>query len=108
VLVLPFAEGLPGRLAALDPLGWLRLGYLAIAGSLVAPWLQIVSQRALPPGRIGLLFALEPVFALGFATTIGGERFVARWWLGAFLILSAVSIVEGRSWRAARSRPATA
>ena len=40
------------------------------------------AQRTLPPGRIGLLFALEPVFALAFALALRGERFVARWWAG--------------------------
>ena len=58
----------------------------------------------LTAGRVALLFALEPVFALIFALTLGGERFVARWWLGAALILAAVVLVE---WRAVHeARPA--
>jgi drug/metabolite transporter (DMT)-like permease len=102
LVALPFAAEARAELAALDGVGWARLGYLAVAGSAVAPWLQIRAQRTLPAGRVGLLFALEPVFALAFALGIGGERFVARWWLGAALILLAVVCVE---WRAAR-RPA--
>jgi drug/metabolite transporter (DMT)-like permease len=43
---------------------------------------------------MGLLFALEPVFALLFAVTLGAERFEPRWWLGAGLILGAVVMVE--------------
>ena len=76
----------------------------------MAPLLQVVAQRTLPPGRIGLLFALEPVFALGFAISVGGERFVPRWWIGAALILSAVVLVEWREGRppAATIPPATA
>ena len=73
-----------------------RFAYLVLAGSTVAPLLQVLAQRVLPPGRIGLLFALEPVFALLFALTLGGEQFIARWWLGAALILAAVVLVEWR------------
>lgn len=101
---LPFAGDLAGGLRSLDGIGWARVGYLALFGSAVAPLLQVLAQRTLPAGRIGLLFALEPVFALGFAITVGGERFVARWWAGAALILCAVVMVE---WREARSAAAT-
>jgi drug/metabolite transporter (DMT)-like permease len=104
-VLLPFARDLPARFAALDPATWMRFGYLAIAGSLLAPLLQIHAQRTLPAGRIGLLFALEPVFALLFATVWGGERFAPRWFAGAGLILAAVIGVE--SWSSARSRRAT-
>lgn len=98
----PFARGAAGTFAALDEAAWARFAYLAIAGSTLAPLFQVLAQRRLPPGRIGLLFALEPVFALVFALTIGAERFEPRWWLGAGLILSAVVLVE---WRAAASAP---
>jgi drug/metabolite transporter (DMT)-like permease len=98
----PFAGGAAGTFADLDGPGWGRFAYLAIAGSTLAPLLQVLAQRRLPPGRIGLLFALEPVFALVFALTLGAERFEPRWWVGAGLILSAVVRVE---WRAAASAP---
>ena len=52
-------------------------------------------------GRVGLLFALEPVFALLFALTLGGEHFDLRWWAGAALILGAVALVEWRQEGAA-------
>jgi len=104
----PLAAGTAGALARLDGAGWWRLGYLVIAASVVAPLLQVTAQRVLPPGRIGLLFALEPVFALVFAVTLGMERFEARWWLGAALILLAVTGVEGHAARRAGStRPAS-
>ena len=76
-----------------------RVAYLLVAGTLLAPWLQLTAQRSLSPGRIGLLLALEPVFALVLAVTIGHERFVPRWWLGAALILCAVAVVETSSAR---------
>jgi drug/metabolite transporter (DMT)-like permease len=55
---------------------------------------------------MGLLFALEPVFALVFAVTLGAERFEARWWLGAGLILAAVVMVEWKTGE--RAVPGTA
>jgi len=96
----PFARGAGETFAALDAAGAWRFAYLAVAGSTLAPLLQVLAQRRLPPGRVGLLFALEPVFALAYALTLGAERFEARWWAGAGLILFAVVLVE---WRAAVS-----
>jgi len=94
VILLPFADP-PARALTLfrgADLG--RFAYLTVAGSTVAPLLQVYAQRSLSAGRIGLLFALEPLFALLFAITLGGEHFTMRWWLGAALILGAVVMVE--------------
>lgn len=103
LVLVPFAGGAVATLGSLDAANWTRFAYLAIAGSTIAPLLQVLAQRRIPPGRIGLLFALEPVFALAFALTLGAERFDPRWWLGAGLILSAVVLVEWRA--AATARP---
>ena len=102
-ILLPFAGSPASVWSAIagagraDPAAFFRFGYLAVAGSTVAPLLQVLAQRVLPPGRIGLLFALEPVFALLFALTIGREQFTPRWWLGSALILAAVLFVEWRT-----------
>jgi drug/metabolite transporter (DMT)-like permease len=101
----PWAGVAVRELRALDAGGAWRFAYLAIAGSVVAPLLQVSAQGVLPAGRIGLLFALEPLFALAFALTVGAERFEPRWWLGAALILSAVLAVELRSARAPGDGP---
>ncbi len=99
LVMAPFAGDPRHAFADLAPAGWRDFAYLAIAGSTLAPVFQVMAQQTLPAGRIALLFALEPVFALVFALTLGGERFVLRWWFGAALILAAVVMVE---WRAAR------
>lgn len=98
-VLVPFAGDPRAAIASLGPDTWVPFAYLAIAGSTVAPLLQLWAQRSLSAGRVGLLFALEPLFALVFAITLGGERFEARWWVGAALILAAVVAVE---WHAAR------
>ena len=94
LVLVPFAAGSAGALGTLGGANLARFGYLLVAGSTIAPLLQVVAQRTLPAGRMGLLFALEPVFALVFAVTLGAERFEPRWWLGAGLILFAVVMVE--------------
>jgi drug/metabolite transporter (DMT)-like permease len=105
VLLSPYAPAALRALGTVDRAGALRFGYLAVAGSVVAPILQVAAQRALAPGRIGLLFALEPVFALAFALTVGGERFAGPWWAGAALILIAVALVEAKPSPAPASTP---
>lgn len=108
VVTAPFARGAPALFAALPPSAWRRFAYLALAGSTLAPLLQVWAQRVLPPGRVGLMFALEPVFAVMFAVWLAAERFGARWWLGSLLILAAVALVEGSARPRPASRSATA
>jgi drug/metabolite transporter (DMT)-like permease len=96
-VLLPLAVPSAGALGTLGGANLLRFAYLLIAGSVLAPLLQVFAQRTLSAGRMGLLFALEPVFALVFAVTLGAERFEPRWWLGAGMILAAVIMAE---WKA--------
>jgi len=100
-VLLPFAHPSPAALGTLGGANLARFGYLLVAGSTLAPLLQVYAQRTLPAGRMGLLFALEPLFALVFAVSLGAERFEPRWWLGAALILTAVVMVE---WKPVTSR----
>jgi drug/metabolite transporter (DMT)-like permease len=102
LVLWPLAGRAPAQLAALRGPGVWRFAYLVLAGSVVAPLLQVVAQRALSAGRIALLFALEPVFGLGFALTLGGERFAPGWWIGALLILCGVLRTE---WSARPAAP---
>jgi drug/metabolite transporter (DMT)-like permease len=96
-VLLPLAAPSAGALGTLGGANLSRFAYLLLAGSTVAPLLQVLAQRSLSAGRMGLLFALEPVFALVFAVTLGAERFEPRWWLGAGLILGGVVMGESRS-----------
>jgi drug/metabolite transporter (DMT)-like permease len=106
-VLAPFAGPPAALFAALEGANLWRFLYLALAGSTLAPLLQVSAQRTLSAGRIGLLFALEPVFALLFALTLGAESFAPRWWLGAALILGAVMLVEWRPARGSLTSPAT-
>ena len=97
----PFAIGRLDPSLFSPPLGG-RLAYLVIAGSAVAPLLQVMAQRSLSAGRTGLLLGLEPVFATMFAVTFGGEHPAPGWWAGAAIILAAVWLVESRAAAASR------
>jgi len=110
VCAAPFA-GFAFAPALLAPELLARFAYLVVAGSLVAPLLQVLAQRTLSAGRTGLLLGLEPVFAAVFAVTLGAERPPVRWWAGAALILAAVALVESRAAASPgrrTSRPASA
>jgi len=96
-VLLPFAPPTADACATLGGENLARFAYLLLAGSTLAPLLQVYAQRTLSAGRMGLLFALEPVFALVFAVTLGAERFEPRWWLGAGSILAAVVMVEWKT-----------
>jgi drug/metabolite transporter (DMT)-like permease len=96
-VLLPFAFPSADALRTLGGANLARFTYLLLAGSTLAPLLQVYAQRTLTAGRMGLLFALEPVFALVFAVTLGAERFEPRWWWGAGLILAAVVMVEWKT-----------
>jgi drug/metabolite transporter (DMT)-like permease len=82
IVLTPFARAGIHRVVALDLGAVGRLAYLILAGSVIAPLLQILAQRELSAGRTGLLFALE-------------------------LILLAVVLVECRSAPAEPATPPT-
>jgi drug/metabolite transporter (DMT)-like permease len=108
IVLSPSAGTASRQLATLAPEDGWRLAYLVLAGSVLAPLLHVYAQRTLSAGRVGVLLALEPVFALFFAITVGEERFGVRWWLGCALILSGVMVVEAPALRAeAASRRAS-
>lgn len=96
LLLAPFAGSWSDRVAPLRATSAVAVAYLIVAGSVVAPLLQIRAQKWVPPARVGILLGLEPVFALLFAVLLGGESYLPRWWLGAALILVAVASVELR------------
>ena len=85
--------GAPGSVVPL-----LYLGLLATAGALVA---QVSLQRFTAPARVGLILALEPVFAALFAWLLLGERLTASGWAGGALVMAGVVLAEADTARAA-------
>ena len=94
-ILLPFTiHRLPVDLAGLDQATWWRMGYLVLAGALIAPLLQVIAQRSLPPGRIALLFALETVWAGLFGYWLDGDRLGWAGWSGCAFILTGIVVAE--------------
>ncbi len=85
----------PGPLfAPLSARAWWALVVCGVFGSGVAFLVQSWAQKRLPPTRVGMLFALEPVFAAIVAWIWGGETFGVRGVAGMALILGGILVVE--------------
>ena len=68
--------------------------FLALLPTLSAFVLQLIAQKVVPPIRVSLILALEPVFAALFAWTLGGEIFILRRALGGLLIFVAMILSD--------------
>ncbi|CAM3164020.1 DMT family transporter [Sporolactobacillus spathodeae] len=73
---------------------WIAVLGLGILCSAVGYTLQSVAQGHTTSVHAGLIFALEPVFAAGFALLFAGENLSVSGWLGASLILLSVLVSE--------------
>lgn len=73
---------------------WLALAYLSLFATLLAFGVQTWSQKRLPPVRIALLSALEPVFAALWAALFLGERLEGHELAGGALIIVGLLVGE--------------
>jgi len=83
----PAPAAVPGSVAG-------AIVFMAVAATLGAYVAQAWAQRVVSPTRTGLLFALEPVAAVGFGVAWLGEPLGARQAVGAAAILLSVLIGE--------------
>lgn len=86
------AAGRPMGVAGLNC--WGVIVFLAVFPTLIAFFIQLLAQKEAEPITVGLVFALEPVFAALFAWTLGGEKFFAVKAAGGFLIVAAMLLGE--------------
>jgi len=85
---------------------WLALLYLAVFATLLAFGVQTWAQKILPPVRVALISALEPVFAALWAALLIGERLTLRELMGGALIVLGVAVGEAGAALQARARAA--
>jgi len=85
---------------------WLALLYLAVFATLLAFGIQTWAQKILPPVRVALISALEPVFAALWAALLIGERLTVRELVGGALIVFGVAVGEAGAALQARARAA--
>ncbi len=62
------------------------VAFLVVFPTVSAYMIQMYGQRTVPPIKVSLIFALEPVFAAAFAWTIGGEKCTTLSLVGGTLI----------------------
>jgi drug/metabolite transporter (DMT)-like permease len=87
-----------------EPRLWLGMLYLALFATLLAFGIQTWAQKVLPPVRVALLSALEPIFAALWAALLIGERLTWRELFGGALIVLGVAVGEaGAALRSART-----
>ena len=80
---------------------WLALLYLTLPGTVFVIMLQMRFQPLTTPSRAGVIFALEPVFAMLYAVLLGLEGAMARAIVGAAVVTAGVVVSEvGASWKA--------
>lgn len=89
VVAVPDGVQLPSR--ADD---WAVLGYMAVLAGAGAILLQTWAQAHLPPTRAAIVMTMEPVWAGGFAVTLGDEPVGARLVVGGLLTLAAMFLAE--------------
>jgi len=98
LVMLPMAAP---RLAVAAPTDWLWLLLLGVFCTALSHYLFVSSLAVLKARTAGLIIALEPVYAIGFAWLLFGQQPTVRMGIGALLILAA-SVTAGQR----PSRPA--
>jgi drug/metabolite transporter (DMT)-like permease len=83
---------------------WTAVVYLALFATLLAFGVQTWAQRVLPPVRVALISALEPVFAALWAALLIGERLTPHELAGGALIVLGVVVGEAGAMLRARAR----
>ncbi len=85
-----------------EPMGWVSMPasdmaatwfnwiYLGIVASTVTLLIQTWAQKSIDATRAALLYSLEPVFAIFFGVTFGGEPLYAAFVIGGVLIMAGI------------------
>jgi len=75
-------------------LGWLLLIGLGIFGTMVPILLVNVGLQLIGAARGSVIVSLQPVFAVIFSTLFLGESLTTQQWLGGFLVVAAVVLLQ--------------
>ena len=99
LLVLAAATGELGslRLGEVSARSWLALGYLIVAGFVVAFSAYGIAVRTLPTATVATYAYVNPVIAVLLGTLILNERLTPAMLAGGALIVGAVALVVRRS-----------
>lgn len=81
-------------LLAAGRMPWLSAAYLGIVATLVTTWLQSFGQRYVPAAEAGIIYSLEPAWALMFGCLFLGEPFGPTVAVGGFLVVLACAVCQ--------------
>ncbi len=73
---------------------WISTVFLAVFCTGIAYIVQAIAQQYTPATHVGVIFTLEPVFALIVAFLFAGERLLPRAYIGAALMLISLLVME--------------
>lgn len=95
LLMLPLVHGV----ALITPKEWLLLGLLGVFCTGLSQFLFVQSLLGMPARKVGMIIALEPVYAIAFAWWLFAEQPSLRMLCGAALIIVATwtSSLGGRN-----------
>lgn len=77
------------------------IGYLAVVTTALTNWMQALGQRSVPAERAAVIYAMDPVYAAGFAYLLLGETLGPTGVLGAGIITGAALWSQGMQVSAA-------
>ncbi|CAM9857252.1 unnamed protein product [Ectocarpus sp. 13 AM-2016] len=72
------------------------IGYLAVVTTALTNWMQAVGQRSVPAERAAIIYAMDPVYAAGFAYLLLGETLGPAGLVGAGIITGAALWSQGK------------
>jgi drug/metabolite transporter (DMT)-like permease len=87
-------SGSPGLQLPATSADWLAVLYLAVVAGALTMVLQTWAQARVEASRAAVVMAMEPVWAAGFAVTLGQDRLTPRVVAGGVAILAAMYLVE--------------
>lgn len=71
------------------------IAYLAVVTTALTNWMQAVGQRSVPAERAAVIYAMDPVYAAGFAYLLLGETLGVAGLVGAGIITGAALWSQG-------------
>ncbi|AIQ48633.1 multidrug transporter [Paenibacillus sp. FSL R7-0273] len=74
--------------------GWTSILALSLVCSAFCFIAQSVSLKYIPPVQLGLMYALEPIFAAVIAFMFAGERLTLQGYIGAMLVVGGILVSQ--------------
>lgn len=72
------------------------IGYLAVVTTALTNWMQALGQQSIPAERAAVIYAMDPVYAAGFAYLLLGESLGPTGLAGAGIITGAAVWSQGQ------------